>query len=137
MGKTFDQIEVGDSASISRTITEADIVLYAGLTGDFNPMHVDEEFSKKTSFGGRIAHGTITLGLIAPVIGMQLPGQGCILLNISGSFYQPVKIGDTISAHATVKSKDYDRKFVSLSLFFINQNEDQVSTGEALVKPRC
>jgi len=136
MGKTFEQIEVGESAFISRTITEADIVLYAGLTGDFNPMHVDEEFAKKTSFGGRIAHGTITLGLIAPVIGMQLPGQGCILLNISGSFYCPVKIGDTITARATVKAKDYDKKFVTLSLSFNNQNGEQVSTGEALVKPR-
>ena len=135
MSKTFDQIRVGDSASTSRTITETDIVMYAGLTADFNPMHMDEEYAKGTPFGGRIAHGTITLGMIAPVIGMQLPGKGCVLLGIGGSFFKPVKIGDTIKASATVVEKDERRGFVKMALAFTNQRQELVASGDALVKP--
>jgi acyl dehydratase len=133
--KTFDTIRIGESASASRTITQTDIVLYAGLTGDFNPMHMDDEYAKRTRFGERIAHGTITLGLIAPVIGMKLPGEGSVLLNISGSFLKPVKVGDTITARAEVASKDERRRFVTLKLSFTNQTGASVATGEALVKP--
>lgn len=135
MSKTFDQIRVGDSASTSRTITETDIVMYAGLTADFNPMHMDEEYAKGTPFGGRIAHGTITLGMIAPVIGMQLPGKGCVLLGIGGNFFKPVKIGDTIKACATVVEKDERRGFVKMALAFTNQRQELVASGDALVKP--
>lgn len=135
MSKTFDMIQLGDSASTSRTVTETDIVMYAGLTADFNPMHMDEEYARQTPFGGRIAHGTITLGLIAPVIGMQLPGKGCVLLGISGSFHKPVKIGDTIRASARVTEKDEKRKFIKLELSYTNQRQETVAMGEALVKP--
>lgn len=135
MSKTFEQIAVGDAAATSRTITETDIVLYAGLTADFNPMHMDEAYASETPFGGRIAHGTITLGLIAPVIGMQLPGRGCVLLGIGSSFHKPVKIGDTITARAEVVSKDETRRFVKMALSFTNQRQEVVATGDALVKP--
>ena len=135
MGRTFDEIRVGDSAQISKTITETDIVLYAGLTGDFNPMHVDAEFAKKTHFGERVAHGPISLGLIAPVIGMQLPGPGCILLSLSGDFKAPVKIGDTVTARAEVAEKLAEKKTIRLALSFTNQRGEVVISGEAMVSP--
>jgi 3-hydroxybutyryl-CoA dehydratase len=136
IGKTFDEIRIGAAAQISKTITEADIVLYAGLTGDFNPMHVDAEFAKQTYFGERVAHGPLSLGLIAPVIGLQLPGPGCILLSLSGDFRAPVKIGDTVTARAEVVEKFAERKTIRLALTFTNQRGEEVISGEAMVSPR-
>jgi 3-hydroxybutyryl-CoA dehydratase len=135
-GKAFDEISVGESAEFSKTITETDIVIYAGLTGDFNPMHMNAEFAKKTHFGERVAHGPISLGLIAPVIGMQLPGPGCILLSISGDFKAPVKIGDTVTARAEVAEKLAEKKTIRLALSFTNQRGEEVISGEAVVSPR-
>jgi acyl dehydratase len=135
MSKTFDQLAVGDSASVVRSITARDIDLYAELTDDYNPVHMDETYAKSTIFGGRIAHGTITLGLIAPVIGMKLPGQGSVLLEITSKFFKPVKIGDTITASATVSTKDEKRRNVSMTLRFVNQRGEEVALGEARVKP--
>jgi 3-hydroxybutyryl-CoA dehydratase len=134
-GKTFDEIRVGESAEFAKTITEADIVIYAGLTGDFNPMHMNAEFAKKTHFGERVAHGPISLGLIAPVIGMQLPGPGCILLSLSGDFKAPVKIGDTVTARAEVAEKLAEKKTIRLALSFTNQRGEEVISGEAVVSP--
>jgi 3-hydroxybutyryl-CoA dehydratase len=135
MGKTFDEIQLGESAQISKTITETDILLYAELTGDFNPMHVDAEFAKKTKFGERVAHGPISLGLIAPVIGMRLPGPGCILVSLTGNFHAPVKIGDTVTARAEVAEKIADKKTIRLVLSFTNQRGEEVISGEAVVSP--
>ena len=135
-GKTFDQIAIGDSASHVRTISAEDIDLYARITDDYNPVHMDEEYAKGTVFGGRIAHGTITLGLSAPVIGMKLPGQGCALVSISSDFIRPVKIGDTITAFAEVVAKDAAKRVVELSLRFTNQRGEDVAIGNARVKPR-
>ena len=134
-GKTYDEISVGESAEFAKTITEADIVTYAGLSGDFNPMHMNAEFAKKTYFGERVAHGPISLGLIAPVIGMQLPGPGCILLSLSGDFKAPVKIGDTVTARAEVAEKIADKKTIRLALSFKNQRGEEVISGEAVVSP--
>ena len=97
---------------------------------------MDEEYAKTTIFGGRIAHGTITLGLSAPVIGMKLPGQGCALVSISSDFIRPVKIGDTITATAEVVAKDDTKKMIELSLKFTNQRNEDVAIGKARVKPR-
>lgn len=136
MSKTFDQIEIGDKASHVRTISAEDIDLYARLTDDYNPIHMDEEYAKNTVFGGRIAHGTITLGLIAPVIGMKLPGQGCALVSISSDFIRPVKIGDSITASAEVVAKDASKRTVELALRFTNQHSEDVAVGHARVKPK-
>jgi len=136
MGKTFDQIEIGESASHIRTISAEDIDLYAKITDDYNPIHMDEEYAKRTVFGGRIAHGTITLGLSAPVIGMKLPGQGCALVSISSDFIRPVMIGDTITAFAEVIAKDAGKRVIELSLKFTNQRNENVAVGNARVKPR-
>lgn len=136
MSKTFDEIAIGEKASHVRTISAEDIDLYARLTDDYNPIHMDEEYAKKTVFGGRIAHGTITLGLIAPVIGMKLPGQGCALISISSDFVRPVKIGDSITASAEVIAKDAVKRVVELALNFTNQRQENVATGRARVKPK-
>ena len=135
MSKTFDEIAIGDTAAIERTITARDKDLYAELTNDYNPVHMDEDYARTTIFGGRIAHGTITLGLIAPVIGMKLPGRGCILLSITSTFLQPVKIGDTITASATVVEKNENRRTVKMAIRFSNQNKQDVAAGDAVVKP--
>jgi len=90
LGKSIGELELGESAERSKTITESDIVIYAGITGDFNPIHVNEEYAKKTIFGGRIAHGSLVSGLMAPVIGMQLPGMGSIAYQGEPRFQAPV-----------------------------------------------
>lgn len=89
------RIKIGDDASLSRTITEADIVNFAGITGDFNPVHVDAEYAQQSMFGERIAHGMIMAGLISAVLGMHLPGPNAIYLGQDLKFTAPVKIGDT------------------------------------------
>lgn len=136
MSLTFDDLTIGDSAETSKTVTETDVVLYAGLTGDFNPVHMDAEYARTTPFGERIAHGTLTQGLIAPVIGNRLPGSGCVLLSMFSKFIAPVRIGDTITARAEVAELDARRRFVKLALIYTNQRGESVATGEALVKPR-
>ncbi|HBX22148.1 MAG TPA: hypothetical protein DEF34_00710 [Desulfotomaculum sp.] len=135
MGKSYEELVIGEKASFSKTITETDIVLYAGLSGDFNPVHINSEYAKTTQFGERIAHGPLTLGLIAPVIGMQLPGLGSVLLDINARFLRPVKIGDTITAEAEVIEKLEKNKFVRLSMRFYNQDGIEVITGSVLVLP--
>ncbi len=101
-GYNFDQLEVGMSAAIGRTVGEADILMFAGVTGDTNPVHLDEEFAASTMFGGRIAHGMLSAGYISTVFGTRLPGPGCIYLSQSLRFKAPVKIGDTVEARVTV-----------------------------------
>jgi 3-hydroxybutyryl-CoA dehydratase len=105
-GKYLDEITEGMSAVFSKTVTEADIVLFAGITGDTNPVHLDEEFAKPTPFKGRIAHGMLTAGFVSAVFGTKLPGPGCIYLSQSLKFKAPVKIGDTVKARVTVGAID-------------------------------
>jgi 3-hydroxybutyryl-CoA dehydratase len=105
-GKYLDEITEGMSAVFSKTVTEADIVLFAGITGDTNPVHLDEEFARPTLFKGRIAHGMLTAGFISAVFGTKLPGPGCIYLSQSLKFKAPVKIGDTVKARVTVGAID-------------------------------
>jgi 3-hydroxybutyryl-CoA dehydratase len=101
-GFFIEQLEVGMSAFYSRTVTEADIVLFAGISGDFNPLHLNREFSEKTRFGGCIAHGMLTASLISTVVGTKLPGPGAIYLGQSLRFTAPVRPGDTVTARAVV-----------------------------------
>jgi len=122
---------IGDSASLSKTITEADLTLFAGVTGDFNPLHLDAEYAKTTRFGGRIAHGLLTAGLISAVLGTRMPGPGSIYLSQSLVFRRPVRIGDTITATATVSNYDAEKRIVRLDTTCINQEGVVVLTGEA------
>ena len=96
-GKTINELKVGQSACFTKTVSEADVYNYIGVSGDFNPAHINEEFAKKTRFKKRIAHGMISAGFISSVLGTQLPGPGTIYLNQDLKFTHPVHFGDTSS----------------------------------------
>lgn len=130
--KTYDQMNVGDKAEVEKTVSETDVYLFAGITGDLNPAHVNERVSKDTMFKGRIAHGMLSAGFISAVLGMQLPGPGTIYLSQSLKFKAPVRIGDTIRAEAVVAEK-LEKGRVRLETKCYNQNGDVVTEGEALV----
>ena len=135
IGKTIDQIKVGDSASFTKTVSETDIYLYAGITGDFNPAHVNESYAKTTFFKTRIAHGMLTAGFISNILGTQLPGPGTIYLKQELTFLAPVHIGDTISAHAEVIDVITDKNRIRLRTTCVNQDGTMILEGEALVSP--
>src|SRR5438874_2287083 len=99
----------GDSASFSKTITEADILLYSGVSGDTNPLHLNAEYARTTRFGQRIAHGMLTAGLISTVIGTKLPGRGAIYAGQTLRFLKPVFLGDTITAAVTLTAYNRER----------------------------
>jgi 3-hydroxybutyryl-CoA dehydratase len=130
----YDEIKTGDEASLSRTITEAHIVSFAGVTGDVNPVHVDAEYAKQTMFGERIAHGMLMAGLISAVLGTQLPGPNSIYLGQELKFTAPVKIGDTVTVTATVTEKRDDKKIIKLRTTVSNQRGEMVVDGGAVVK---
>jgi 3-hydroxybutyryl-CoA dehydratase len=129
----FADLAVGQQASFTKTVTEADIVLFAGITGDLNPLHVDQVWAARSRFGGRIAHGMLTAGFVSTVIGMYLPGRGAIYLRQSLSFTRPVRIGDTITARGEVLELIGDRHQVRLRTTVENQRAEIVLEGEALV----
>lgn len=129
----FDELAVGVTAAITKTITETDIVMFAGITGDFNPMHVDAVAAARTRFGGRVAHGMLSAGLISAVIGMRLPGFGAIYLSQSLRFTRPVRIGDTVTAEAVVTALNVEKRQVTLATTCRNQDGETVIEGEALV----
>lgn len=135
MGKSYDQLEIGEEASFSKTITETDVYLFAGISGDFNPVHMNEEFARQTPFRARIAHGALPQSLIAPVLGMQLPGLGTVLVEIRCRFKAPTYFGDTITATATVAEKLQEKRRVRMRLGWINQRGETVAEGEAVVIP--
>jgi 3-hydroxybutyryl-CoA dehydratase len=114
-GKYLEEIAEGMTAVFSKTVTEADIVLFAGITGDTNPVHLDEEFAKPTMFKGRIAHGMLTAGFVSTVFGTKLPGPGCIYLSQTLKFKAPVRIGDTVRARVTVSTVDREKGRVTFA----------------------
>lgn len=134
-GLTMGRLEVGQTASITKTISEADVYMFAGITGDFNPAHVNEQFASGTRFGGRIAHGILSAGLISAVIGMQLPGPGTIYVGQNLSFLAPVRIGDTVTASVKVKELDSAHNRAVLETVCTNQKGKRILSGEALVIP--
>src|SRR3546814_605647 len=108
--KTFDELAVGDRAEVTRTLQRQDIELFAVMSGDVNPAHVDEDFAKSDMFQKVIAHGMWGGALISAVLGTELPGPGTIYLNQSLSFHKPVGLGDTVTVGVTVKSKHAENK---------------------------
>lgn len=129
----FDELTVGQFDEFTKTVTETDVVMYAGITGDFNPMHVNAEYADKSRFGGRIAHGMLTAGFISAVLGMKLPGEGSIYMSQTLRFSRPVRIDDTITARIEVIELFPDKKRVRLATSCRNQNEEVVLDGEAMV----
>ncbi len=135
LGYTYEELEVGMSASFTKTISESDVYLFAGISGDFNPMHLNEEFAKLTPFGTRIAHGALPQSLIAPVLGMKLPGLGTVIPELTVRFRKPTYFGDTITATGEVIEKIEKRKWVRMELRWTNQKEELVAEGECLAIP--
>lgn len=135
IGKTINELKVGDQASFSKTISESDVYLYAGITGDFNPAHIDETYARRTAFKTRIAHGMLTAGFISNVVGTQLPGPGTIYVSQSLKFMAPVVIGDTITATVEVIDILTEKKRVRLRTTCANQEGTVVLDGEALISP--
>lgn len=131
--RTYDEIQVGDSASFSRTVREADIQLFAAFSGDVNPAHLDQEYAATSMFGGVIAHGMLSGALISTVLGVQLPGPGTIYLGQSLRFLRPVKPGDQLKVSVTVREKHDDKKRLILDCLCTNQDGKNVVKGEAEV----
>lgn len=131
----MDELKVGDRAELSKTISESDIYLYAGVTGDFNPAHINQVYAEKTFFRSRIAHGLLSAGFISAAIGTLLPGPGTIYIRQELDFVAPVYIGDTITALIEVLKIDIIENHVVLKTRCKNQKGEIVIDGKALVSP--
>ena len=114
-GYDFDELREGMSDIYGRTLTDADVVLFAGISGDINPVHLNHEFASGTMFEGRIVHGMLTASLISTVIGTRLPGPGCIYVNQSLKFRAPVRVDDTVVARVTVTKLVPEKRFAELA----------------------
>jgi 3-hydroxybutyryl-CoA dehydratase len=135
IGKTIDKISLGDAAEFSKTVSETDVYLYAGIIGDFNPAHLNEAYAKKTFFKTRIAHGMLTAGFISTILGTQLPGPGTIYMKQSLNFLAPVRFGDTITARAEVVEIMAEKNRIRVKTTCTNQDGTVVLDGEAVVSP--
>lgn len=135
IGKTLDELSLGQAAEFAKTVSETDIYLYAGITGDFNPAHVNEAYAKNTFFKTRIAHGMLTAGFISAIIANQLPGPGTIYLKQDLSFLAPVRIGDTITGRVEVIELIPEKNRVRLKTTCTNSDGVVVIAGEGLVSP--
>ena len=132
---TIQELKVGDSASMAKTISESDVYLFAGITGDNNPAHVNEEASRQPAFGGRIVHGILSAGLISAVLAMKLPGPGTIYLGQELKFTKPVRFGDTVTATCTVSEILAEKNIIKLDTICTNQAGEVVIKGVATVMP--
>lgn len=132
-GFFFEDLTVGMSATVSRTITETDLRNFSGVSGDTNPMHLNEEYARTTVFGGCIVHGMLTASLISAAIGTKLPGPGCIYMSQTLKFLAPVRVGDTVYAVVTVMALHAEKKRATFSTqCFVK--DTMVIDGEALIK---
>jgi 3-hydroxybutyryl-CoA dehydratase len=124
---------IGERATFTKTVTESDVTTFAGLIGDFNPLHVDAEYARRSRFGQRVAHGMFTGGLISAVLGNKLPGAGSIYLSQQIEFLAPVYIGDTITAMVEVSGWEPDKGLITLRTDCFNQVDKQVVAGKAVL----
>ncbi len=131
-GYYFEDLSVGMTDLYAKTVTDADITLFAGVSGDTNPVHLDEEFAKASRFGGRIAHGMLSASYISTVLGTRLPGPGCIYLGQQLKFMNPVRAGDTVRARVTVVELMPERKRARLKTV-CSVGDTVVIDGEATV----
>ena len=134
-GYTYDEITLGQTASFSKLVEEQDIRMFSAVSGDVNPVHLDEDFAAGTIFGERIAHGMLTGAVISAALAMELPGPGCIYLGQTLRFSRPVKIGDRITARLEVTGKRDDKKIITLACEVSNQEGKIVASGDAQVMP--
>ena len=126
-------LKVGDAAEMQKTIGDEEVRAFAELTGDHNPVHLDEEFAAQTRFGRRIAHGMLGASLISAVLANELPGRGTVYLSQTLKFTAPVFLGDTVTARVVVKAVREDKPVVTLDTFCTNQRGERVVEGEAVV----
>jgi 3-hydroxybutyryl-CoA dehydratase len=131
-GYYLEDLSVGMTSIYAKTVTDADIVMFAGISGDTNPVHLDAHFADQTAFKGRIAHGLLSASFISTVLGTRLPGPGCIYMSQSLKFRAPVKSGDTVTARVTVKSVDQETKRVAVDTVCI-VDDTVVIDGEAML----
>lgn len=135
LGKTIKELELGDTASFEKTISESDVYLFAGISGDNNPAHLNDVEASKTVFKERITHGMLTASLISAVLGTQLPGPGAIYLGQDLKFLAPIKFGDTIKAIVEVAEIIESKNIVKLNTICLNQFDNLVIQGIATVMP--
>ena len=127
-------IKVGDKATFSKTVSEADVVSFAEITGDSNPLHLDEAYAAKTRFKGRIAHGMLSASFFSAALGTKLaPNATVVYLSQQLRFQRPVKIGDTVTATCEVTAVQPERRFVTVKTDCVNQAGEEIVTGEPLV----
>lgn len=131
-GYYIEDLSPGMTATFGKTITEADILMFAGVSGDTNPVHLNQEFAMGTAFQGRIAHGMLTASLISTVIGTKLPGPGCIYLTQTLRFMQPVRAGDTVTAHVSIREINVEKRRLTMDTACRVGGKD-VLIGEALI----
>ncbi|MCI8284149.1 MAG: MaoC family dehydratase [Firmicutes bacterium] len=129
---TYDEINIGDKASFSKTISESDVYGFAGIIGDLNELHVNQPAAEKSLFKSRVAHGCLVDSLVSTVLGMKYPGKGTIFMEKSVSYLKPVYLGDTITVEITVAEKR-EKGRVLFNASYKNQNGDEVISGTVLV----
>ena len=132
---TIQEMKIGDHASVTKTVSETDVYLFAGITGDLNPAHTNEVAASKTMFKTRIAHGMLGAGFISAVLGMYLPGPGTIYMGQELKFTKPVHIGGPVTATATVEEIILEKNRVILDTTVVNQDGEVVIKGKATVMP--
>lgn len=131
-GYYFEDLEVGMTASFGKTITEADVQMFAGVSGDINPSHINEKFARTTRMETRVVHGMLTASLISAVLGCKLPGPGCLYLNQTSNFWAPVMLGDTVTAQVKLANLRPEKNFAEFETT-CNVEETLVVDGSALV----
>lgn len=134
-GLTIKELNIGDKDFFEKTVTETDVYLYAGVTGDLNPAHINQREAENSMFKGRIAHGMLTAGFISAVLGVKLPGPGTIYLGQELKFTAPVRFGDTIRAEVEVIEKIEEKNRIKLKTTCTNQDGVVVLKGIATVMP--
>lgn len=135
-GKTIEELSIGDQAFFQKTITDADVLLFAGVSGDNNPIHINEIAAKESIFKQRVVHGGLINSLFSTVIGTKLPGDGAIYMRQDSKFIKPVFIGDTVKAVAEIQEIIKEKNRVVIKTTAYNQRDEAVVVGTALVMPR-
>jgi len=135
-GFSYDELTLGSTAYFTKTISENDVYTFAGITGDFNPAHVNQTGAENMSLPGRICHGALTAGLVSTALGTKMPGQGCLYLGQNSKFIRMVRFGDTLTVRLEVIDRDDEKKRVTIKTEVFNQDDELVLTGEAKMVPK-
>ncbi|MGB4751399.1 MAG: MaoC family dehydratase [Fervidobacterium sp.] len=130
----IEKMYVGQVYEVKRIVTDEMIKMFGEATGDKNPVHLDDEFARNSIFGGRIAHGILSLGIVSAVLGMEFPGAGTVYLMQNAKFKRPVYVGEEVTVRLTVKEIDREKRRVLLETLVVKPNGENAIEGEALVK---